>query len=141
MNYLAFLFKRLINIGQITLIPQKHLQPYPQWYKPKQKHEHHTSVVRDNIDSCFTFRSKLVQLIKASWITFDNTPYVNTNPLPNHTTNNENINVIISDSDDGNKEETLKVTISRLFEMLSIVNYHHQRHRSCWTLKNIIIPL
>jgi hypothetical protein len=68
----------LVNIGQIILILYKPFQPpYPKWYDPNKICEYHDGTSGYNIESCYPFKDKLLQLIEARWITFEETPNVN----------------------------------------------------------------
>ena len=79
------MYQKLLIIGHIAPEPLAPLQPpYPGWYKPELTCEYYAGVVEHDIHTCNTFKRKLLQLIKAGWIAFEDTPNVNTNPLPNH---------------------------------------------------------
>jgi hypothetical protein len=79
------MYQKLLSIGQVTPEPLAPLQlPYPSWYKPKLTCEYHANVVGHSIHTYNAFKRKLLQLIKAGWIIFEDTPNMNTNPLPNH---------------------------------------------------------
>ncbi|XP_034892100.1 uncharacterized protein [Populus alba] len=82
---LGEMYSKLLSIGQIAPIPLTPLQPpYPNWYKPDLKCEYHAGAAGHNIESCNAFKNKLLQLIKAGWISFDDAPNVKSNSLPNH---------------------------------------------------------
>jgi hypothetical protein len=77
------MYSKLLSIGQVAPVPLTPLQPpYPNWYKPDLTCEYHAGIAGHNIESCNAFKNKLLQLIKAGWITFDDAPNVNSNPLP-----------------------------------------------------------
>jgi hypothetical protein len=79
------MYQKLLSIGQVALEPLMPVQPpYPSWYKPELTCEYHAGVAGHNIHTCNAFKRKLLQLIKAGWIALEDTPNVNTNPLPNH---------------------------------------------------------
>jgi hypothetical protein len=69
---LTEMHQRLLSIGQVAPVPLKPLQPpFPFWYKPDQKCEYHAGAVGHNIDGCVAFKRKILQLIKAGWVSFD----------------------------------------------------------------------
>eukprot|EP00258_Populus_trichocarpa_P039875 XP_024455894.1 uncharacterized protein LOC112327337 [Populus trichocarpa] len=79
------MYQKLLSIGHIAPEPLPPVQPpYPNWYKPELNCEYHAGIVGYNIYTCNAFKRKLLQLIKDGWIEFEDTPNVNTNPLPNH---------------------------------------------------------
>lgn len=79
------MYQKLLSIGQIAPEPLTPLQPpYPNWYKPELNCEYHAGITGHSIYTCNAFKRKLLQLIKAGWIELEDTPNVNTNPLPNH---------------------------------------------------------
>ena len=79
------MYQKLLSIGQIAPEPLTPLQPpYPIWYKPELICEYHAGITGHSIYTCNAFKRKLLQLIKARWIELEDTPNVNTNPLPNH---------------------------------------------------------
>jgi len=115
------MYQRLHSIGQVAPIPLTLLQsPFPQWYKPDKKCEYHAGLVGHNIDGCFAFKRRILQLIKAGWISFDESPNVNSNPLPNHTFGSGGVNSL--EIGRGSKA-TLRVTMDRLYKMLRQNNY------------------
>ena len=79
-NYPHYLYLRIGQVPLVSPIPAQ--QPYPNWYKLELTCEYHAGIVGHNIDSCNQFKNKLLQLIKVGWITFDEAPNMNTNPLP-----------------------------------------------------------
>eukprot|EP00258_Populus_trichocarpa_P037188 XP_024453207.1 uncharacterized protein LOC112326921 [Populus trichocarpa] len=79
------MYQKLLSIGHVAPEPLAPLQPpYPGWYKPELTCEYHAGVSGHSIHTCNAFKRKLQQLIKAGWIAFEDTPNVNTNPLPTH---------------------------------------------------------
>jgi len=83
------MYQKLLNIGHIAPEPLAPVQPpYPNWYKPELNCEYHTGIVGHSIHTCNAFKRKLLQLIKAGWIEFEDTPNVNMNPLLNHAGSN-----------------------------------------------------
>ncbi|XP_061945039.1 uncharacterized protein LOC133669048 [Populus nigra] len=92
---LGEMYSKLLSIGQVAPVPLTPLQPpYPNWYKPDLTCEYHAGIAGHNIESCNAFQNKLLQLIKAGWITFDDAPNVNSNPLPNHTASSGGVNAV-----------------------------------------------
>ena len=79
------MYRKLLSIGYIAPEPLTPLQPpYPNWYKPDLTCEYHAGAAGHNIHTCSAFKKRLMYLIKAGWITFEGTPNVSSNPLPNH---------------------------------------------------------
>jgi len=110
------MYSKLLRIGQVAPVPLTPLQPpYPNWYKPDLTCEYHVGIARHNIESCNAFKNKLLQLIKARWITFDDALNVNSNPLPNHAASSGRVNGV---GVEGKKERILKVSMERLYGML-----------------------
>jgi hypothetical protein len=66
------------------------------------------------------FKRRILQLIKARWISFDESPNVNSNPLPNHTHESGGVNSLEIGRE---SKATLKVTMDRLYGMLRQTNY------------------
>ena len=89
--------------------------PFPNWYKPELTYEYHDGNPGHSIDTCSTFKRKLLELFKVGWITFENAPNINSNPLPNHASSSGGVNVV----EFGRKNEKgLRVIIDRLYDML-----------------------
>jgi hypothetical protein len=79
------MYQKLLSIEHIAPEPLPPVQPpYPNCYKPELNCKYHAGIAGHNIHTCNAFKRKLLQLIKAGWIEFEDTPNVNTNPLPNH---------------------------------------------------------
>jgi hypothetical protein len=79
------MYLKLLSIGQIALEPLTALQPpYPNWYKPDLTCEYHAGTAGHSIHTCSAFKKRLMHLIKFGWITFEGTPNMSSNPLPNH---------------------------------------------------------
>lgn len=57
--------------------------PYPNWYKTYCTYENHVGTARHHIHSCTAFEKWLMHLIKIKWATFEETPTMSINPLPN----------------------------------------------------------
>lgn len=113
---LGEMYSKLLSIGQVAPVPLTPLQPpYPNWYKPDLTCEYHAGIAGHNIESCYAFKNKLLQLIKAGWITFDDAPNVNSNPLPNHAASSGGVNAV---GVEGKKERVLKVSMERLYGMM-----------------------
>jgi len=88
------MYQKLLSIRQVAPVPLTPLQPpYPSWYKPDLTCEYHAGVAGHIIHTCNAFKIKLLQLIKAGWITFEDAPNVNTNPLPNHASGSGSVNM------------------------------------------------
>jgi len=118
---LGEMYSKLLSIGQVAPVPLTPLQPpYPNWYKPDLTCEYHAGIAGHNIESCNAFKNKLLQLIKAGWITFDDAPNVNSKPLPNHAASSGGVNVV---GVEGKKERVLKVSMERLYGMLEKSGY------------------
>lgn len=110
------MYSKLLSIGQIAPVPLTLLQPpYPNWYKPDLKCEYHSGVAGHNIERCNAFKNKLLQLIKAGRITFNDAPNVKSNPLPNHAASSGGVNAVEVEV---KKERVLKVSMERLYGML-----------------------
>ena len=113
--------QRLLSIGQVAPVPLEPLQPsFPFWYKPDQKCEYHAGAVGHHIDGCVAFKRKILQLIKAGWISFDESPNVNSNPLPKHASRGGGVNSLEIER---GSTSTLRVTMDRLYEMLRQTDY------------------
>ena len=105
-------------------VPLTPLQPpYPYWYKSNLTREYHAGIAGHDIESCNAFKNKLLQLIKAGWITFDDAPNVNSNPFPKHVSSSEGVNVV---EIGGKKERVLKVSMERLYGMLVQSGYLYE---------------
>jgi hypothetical protein len=59
-----------------------------------------------------------MQLIKAGWITFEDAPNVNTNPLPNHASGSGSVNMLEIEH-----SKILKVPIDRIYQMMVDARY------------------
>jgi hypothetical protein len=95
---------------------------FPKWYKLDQECKYYIDVASHNIINFFAFKGKLFKKIKVEGVTFDNTPNMSTNPLKKHATGNEVVNLITNDSESGKKWAVLKVSMSKLFDILAKVN-------------------
>jgi hypothetical protein len=79
------MYQKLLSIRHIAPEPLTPLQPpYPNWYKPYLTCEYHAGAAGHNIHTCNAFKKRLMHLIKAGWITFEKTPNISSNLLPNH---------------------------------------------------------
>jgi len=59
------MYQKLLNIGQVALVPLAPLQPpYPNWYKSDLTCKYHIGIIEHNINTCNAFKRKLLQLIK-----------------------------------------------------------------------------
>jgi hypothetical protein len=79
------MYQKLLSIEHVAPEPLMPLQPpYPNWYKLDLTCEYHAGAVGHNIHTCNAFKKRLMHLIKAWWITFEGTPNMSSNPLPNN---------------------------------------------------------
>ncbi|XP_052304654.1 uncharacterized protein LOC127904525 [Populus trichocarpa] len=109
------MYTKLLSIGQIALIPTLPLQPpFPIWYKPELACEYHGGNPGHGIETCYAFKKRLLELIKMGWVSFEDKPNVNSNPLPKHAPNSSGIGMI----EVGNQCKVLKVPMKRLYDML-----------------------
>jgi hypothetical protein len=89
------MYQKLLSIEHIALKPLTPPQPlYPNRYKRDLTYEYHAGVVGHNIHTCSAFKKKLIQLIKARWVTFKETLNVSIDPLPNHASSSGSINTL-----------------------------------------------
>jgi hypothetical protein len=89
------MYQKLLSSGHIAPEPLTPLQPpYPNWYKPDLTCEYHAGAVGHNIHTCSAFKKRLMHLIKAGWVTFEGTPNVSSNPLPNHASGTGSVNAL-----------------------------------------------
>jgi hypothetical protein len=89
------MYEKLLSIGHIAPEPLTPLQPpYPNWYKPDLTCEYHAGAVGHNIHTCSAFKKRLMYFIKAGWITFEETPNVSSNPLPNNASGIGSVNTL-----------------------------------------------
>ncbi|KAL9354849.1 hypothetical protein Peur_052819 [Populus x canadensis] len=76
-------------IRQIAPIPTLPLQPpFPIWYKPELTCEYHAGIPGHGLETCYAFKKKLLELIKIGWVSFEDTPNINSKPLPSHDASN-----------------------------------------------------
>jgi hypothetical protein len=86
------MYQHLLNIGQVAHIPTLAMQPsFPYLYKPESKCEYHVDAQRHSIKICLTFKRKVLKLIKVGWITFNDTPNMNSNTFPNYASRNGSV--------------------------------------------------
>jgi hypothetical protein len=64
------------------------------WGQKIGNNKYHIRNLGHNIDTCSTFKRKLLQLFKAWWIRFEDTLNINFNPLPDHASSNGGVNVV-----------------------------------------------
>ena len=76
--------------------------------------EYHAGHAGHSIEACFAFKRKVLQLIKVGWVTFEDSPNVNSSPLPKHFASSGRVNTI----EIGSNERVLKVTMTKLYFML-----------------------
>jgi len=89
------MYQKLLSIEHIAAEPLTSLQPpYPNWYKPDLTCEYHDGVAGHNIHTCSALKKRLMHLIKVGWITFEGTPNVSLNPLPNHASGTGSVNAL-----------------------------------------------
>lgn len=55
-----------------------------------------------------------MKLIKIEWVTFKDSPNINSNLLPNHATRNNRVGIV----EVGNKDKMLKVSMKTLYDVL-----------------------
>jgi len=109
------LYAKLLSIGQIAPIPIPPIQPpFPTWYNPEVTCEYHAGNAGHSIETCVAFKKRVLQLMKVGWVTFEDSPNVNTNPLPKHVAGSSEVNAM----EIGNEGNVLKVTMTRLYDML-----------------------
>jgi hypothetical protein len=112
---LKVLYAKLLSIGQITLILLPPIQlPFPIWYKPELTCEYHAGNPGHGIETYYAFKRRLLELIKRGWVSFEDMPNINSNPLPNHAASNSGVGMI----EVGNQSKALKVSMKKLYEML-----------------------
>ena len=100
--------------------------PYPSWYKLDLTCEYLASVAGHSIHTCNAFKRKLLQLINAGWITFEDAPNVNTNPLPNHASGSGFVNMLEIEH-----SKSLKVPMDRIYQMMVDAKYKEGSGRCC----------
>ncbi|XP_034903465.1 uncharacterized protein [Populus alba] len=109
------LYAKLLSIGQIAPLPIPPMQPpFPAWYNPEVTCEYHAGHAGHSIEACFAFKRKVLQLIKVGWVTFEDSPNQNSNPLPKHVDGRGGVNTM----EIGSKKRVLKVTMAKLYLML-----------------------
>jgi len=83
------MYAKLLSIGQITPIPTLPLQPpFPIWYKPELTCEYHAGIPGHGLETYYDFKKRLLELIKIGWVSFEDTPNINSNPLLGHDASN-----------------------------------------------------
>ena len=121
------MYKKLLSIGQIAPVPLVPLQPpYPSWYKPDLTCEYHAGVAGHNIHTCNAFKRKLLQLIKAGWITLEDAPNVKTNPLPNHASGSGSVHMLEIEH-----SKILRVPMDRIYQMMVDARYKEGGEECC----------
>jgi len=109
------MYAKLLSIGHIAPIPALPLQsPFPIWYKPELTCEYHAGNPGHGIETYYTFKKRLLELIKIGWVFFKDKPNVNSNPLPKHAAGSSGVGMIEA----GNQCKALKVSIKKLYNML-----------------------
>jgi hypothetical protein len=115
------IYAKLLRIGHVAPLPFPPLKPhFPIWYKPKLNFKYHAGNSGYSIDTCFALKKKLLQLFKARWITFEDTPNNKSNLLPKHASSSEGVNAVECGE---KKRQVPKATINRLYNMLMQVGY------------------
>jgi hypothetical protein len=121
------MYQKLLSIGQVVPMPLTPLQPpYPSWYKPDLTCEYHAGIAGHNIHTCNAFKRKLMQLIKAGWIAFEDAPNVNVNPLPNHASGSGSVNML-----EVEHLKILKVSMDRIYQMMVDARYKEGSEKCC----------
>jgi hypothetical protein len=122
------LYAKLLSLGQITPIFFPPFQPpFPAWYKSELTCEYYAGNPGHEIETCYAFKKKLLELIKMGWVSFEDKPNVNSNPLPNHAASNNGVSMVKVE----NQSKGLKVPIQKLHGMLvqsgflKMNNEHH----------------
>jgi len=109
------MYAKLLSIGHIAPIPALPLQPpFPIWYKPELTCEYHAGNPGHGIETCYAFKKRLLELIKIGWVSFEDKPNVNSNPLPKHAPSSSGVGMIKV----GNQCKALKVSMKKLYDML-----------------------
>ncbi|XP_061983063.1 uncharacterized protein LOC133702756 [Populus nigra] len=109
------LYAKLLSIGHIAPILLPPIQPsFPIWYKPELTCEYHAGNLGHGIETCYAFKRRLLELIKRGWVSFEDMPNINSNPLPNHATINSGVGMI----EVRNQGKALKVSMKKLYDML-----------------------
>jgi len=63
---LGEIYTKLLSMGHVAPLLYSPLKShFPNWYKPNLTYEFHTKNLSHNIDTCSTFKRKLLQLFKA----------------------------------------------------------------------------
>ncbi|XP_073261622.1 uncharacterized protein [Populus alba] len=104
--------KKEIEIAPLPIPPMQ--PPFPAWYNPEVTCEYHAGHAGHSIEACFAFKRKVLQLIKVGWVTFEDSPNQNSNPLPKHVDGRGGVNTM----EIGSKKRVLKVTMAKLYLML-----------------------
>jgi hypothetical protein len=121
------MYQKLLSIRQVAPVPLTPLQPsYPSWYKSDLTCEYHAGIAGYNIHTCNAFKRKLLQLIKAGWITFEDAPNMNTNPLPNHASGSGFVNML-----EIKHSKILKVSMDRIYQMMVDARYKEGSEKCC----------
>ena len=89
--------------------------------------EYHADHAGHSIESCFAFKREVLQLIKVGWVTFEDSPNKNSNPLPKHVANRSGVNTM----EIGSKERVLKVTMTKIYCMLVQSGYLEKSTECC----------
>ncbi|XP_061979625.1 uncharacterized protein LOC133700079 [Populus nigra] len=107
------LYAKLLSIGQIAPILLPPIEPpFPIWYKPELTCEYHAGNPGHGIETCYAFKRRLLELIKMGWVSFEDMPNVNSNPLPKHAASG------VSMVEVGNRSKGFKISMKKLHGML-----------------------
>jgi hypothetical protein len=107
------LYAKLLSIGQIAPILLPPIEPpFPIWYKPELTCEYHAGNPGHEIETCYAFKRRLLELIKMGWVSFEDMPNVNSNPLPKHAASGVSMVKV------GNRSKGLKISMKKLHGML-----------------------
>ncbi|XP_073261302.1 uncharacterized protein [Populus alba] len=129
-------YAKLLSIGRITPLPLPPMQPpFANWYNPELTCEYHAGNTGHSIENCIAFKKRVSQLIKIRWVTFEDSPNVNSNPLPKHVVGGSGVNTMEA----GSKEKVLKVTMASLYEML-LQSGHLEKPSEYYVRENDFCP-
>lgn len=113
------MYQKLLSIGHVAPVPLAPLRPpYPSRYKPNIICEYHASIARHIIHTYNALKKKLLQLIKAGWIMFEETQNVSTILLPNHVSGSGSLNAL-----EAKWQRSIKIPMDKIYEMLIKARY------------------
>ncbi|XP_052301368.1 LOW QUALITY PROTEIN: uncharacterized protein LOC127904008 [Populus trichocarpa] len=82
--------------------------------QPELTCEYHAGNPGHGIETCYAFKKRLLELIKIGWVSFEDKPNINSNPLPKHASSSSGIGMI----EVGNQCKVLKVSMEKMYYML-----------------------